>query len=400
MNTILPSKSSSSKKEKKTKKKNSLLSGIPGYLLSIGLCTVFALYCSGRVGWFLVLTFVCAPILSLLFTLLFRKQITAVCTLETPLAAKGEHGILTVRLHNKGFLPSPFVTITFTDSPYLTCSEPLLTLSLLPRSAETVSSTFPASVCGASFVGIKEIRIWDYLGLFSFTAPIPDAQEIHVVPDIAEVSSEEDYILEIYRQSAETGDSEETIDAGSTLFGGFPGFEHREYVPGDPLKRINWKLSAKRDKFYVRLDEETASSRVCILLDTLLQAGKDDLQNLPPDLYAITKPDMVLPLLAQNVMETSLGIARTLLHNNLTVSYLYLSPDTGDFREMALRKEEDIPELAKELAAYSFSTKTRVLPDNLTPDMPLLICTPGRADAADFRGCIVYSALTGKGALL
>lgn len=400
MNTILPSKSSSSKKEKKTKKKNSLLSGIPGYLLSIGLCTVFALYCSGRVGWFLVLTFVCAPILSLLFTLLFRKQITAVCTLETPLAAKGEHDILTVRLHNKGFLPSPFVTITFTDSPYLTCSEPLLTLSLLPRSAETVSYTFTASVCGASFVGIKEIRIWDYLGLFSFTAPIPDAQEIHVVPDIAEVSSEEDYILEIYRQSAETGDSEETIDAGSTLFGGFPGFEHREYVPGDPLKRINWKLSAKRDKFYVRLDEETASSRVCILLDTLLQAGKDDLQNLPPDLYAITKPDMVLPLLAQNVMETSLGIARTLLHNNLTVSYLYLSPDTGDFREMALRKEEDIPELAKELAAYSFSTKTRVLPDNLTPDMPLLICTPGRADAADFRGCIVYSALTGKGALL
>lgn len=400
MNTILPSKSSSSKKEKKTKKKNSRLSGIPGYLLSIGLCAVFALYCSGRVGWFLVLTFVCAPILSLLFTLLFRKQITAACTLETPLAAKGEHGILTVRLHNKGFLPSPFVTMTFTDSPYLTCGEPLLTLSLLPRSTETVSYTFTASVCGASFVGIREIRIWDYLGLFSFTAPIPDEQEIHVVPDIAEVSSEEDYILEIYRQSAETGDSEETIDAGSTLFGGFPGFEHREYMPGDPLKRINWKLSAKRDKFYVRLDEETASSKVCILLDTLLQAGEDDLQNLPPDLYAITKPDMVLPLLAQNAMETSLGIARTLLHNNLTVSYLYLSPDTGDFREMTLRKEEDIPELAKELAAYSFSTETRVLPDNLTPGMPLLICTPGKTDAADFGGCIVYSALTGKGALL
>ncbi len=400
MNTILPSKSSSSKKEKKTKKKKFRLSGIPGYLLSIGLCTVFALYCSGRVGWFLVLTFVCAPILSLLFTLLFRKQITAACTLETPLAAKGEHGILTVRLHNKGFLPSPFVTMTFTDSPYLTCGKPLLTLSLLPRSAETVSYTFTASVCGASFVGIKEIRIWDYLGLFSFTAPIPCAQEIHIVPGIAEVSSDEDYILEIYRQSAETGDSEETIDAGSTLFGGFPGFEHREYVPGDPLKRINWKLSAKRDKFYVRLDEETASSRVCILLDTLLQAGEDDLQNLPPDLYAITKADMVLPLLAQNAMETSLGIARTLLHNNLTVSYLYLSPDTGDFREMVLRKEEDIPDLAKELAAYSFSAETRVLPDNLTPDMPLLICTPGRADATDFRGCIVYSALTGKGALL
>lgn len=248
MNKMFPLKSFFSWKEKKKEKKNSRLSGIPGYLLSIGLCVVFALYCSGRVGWFLVLTFICAPILSLLFTLLFRKQITAACMLETPLAAKGEHGILTVSLQSKGFLPSPFITITFTDSPYLTCGEPLLTLSLLPRSTETVFFDFTASVCGASFVGIKEIRIWDYLGLFSFTAPVPDTQEIHVVPDIAEVSSDEDYILEIYRQSTETGDSEETIDAGSTLFGGFPGFEHREYVPGDPLKRINWKLSAKRDK--------------------------------------------------------------------------------------------------------------------------------------------------------
>ena len=221
MNNMFPLKSFFSGTEKRKEKKNSRLSGIPGYLLSIGLCVVFALYCSGRVGWFLVLTFICAPILSLLFTLLFRKQITAACMLETPIAAKGEHGILTVSLQSKGFLPSPFVTITFTDSPYLTCGEPLLTLSLLPRSTETVSFHFTASVCGASFVGIKEIRIWDYLGLFSFTAPVPDAQEIHVVPDIAEVSSDEDYILEIYRQSAETGDSEETIDAGSTLFGGF-----------------------------------------------------------------------------------------------------------------------------------------------------------------------------------
>ena len=146
MNKMFPLKSFFSWKEKKKEKKNSRLSGIPGYLLSIGLCVVFALYCSGRGGWFLVLTFICAPILSLLFTLLFRKQITAACRLETPLAAKGEHGILTVSLQSKGFLPSPFITITFTDSPYLTCGEPLLTLSLLPRSTETVFFDFTASV--------------------------------------------------------------------------------------------------------------------------------------------------------------------------------------------------------------------------------------------------------------
>lgn len=400
MNRNVISRTSLSPKEKKAKKKPSRLSGLIGYLLSIGLCIVFALYCSGRVGWFLVLTFVCAPVLSLVVTFLFKKCISAVCSLDSPLVAKGEQGTFTVSLHNSGFLPSPFITVEFTDSPYISCGEPLTTLSLMPRLGQTVSYTFTADICGASSVGIREIRIWDYLGLFSFAAPVPAACELHVVPDIADVSSEEDYIREIYRLSAENGDSEETIDSPSTLFGGFPGFDHREYIPGDPIKRINWKLSAKRDKLYVRLDEEAASSKVCIFLDTFLQIGEQDLQNLPAGLYAITRPGMALPLLAQNAVETSLGIARTLLGHGLSVSYLYLSPETKDFYEMFLRKEEEIPALAKELSAYSFSTETRLLPEGLSSDTPLLVCTPGRAEASGFHGCIVYSSLTGKGVQL
>ena len=41
MNKMFPLKSFFSWKEKKKEKKNSRLSGIPGYLLSIGLCVVF-----------------------------------------------------------------------------------------------------------------------------------------------------------------------------------------------------------------------------------------------------------------------------------------------------------------------------------------------------------------------
>ena len=34
-----------------------------------------------------------------------------------------------------------------------------------------------------------------------------------------------------------------------------PGYEHREYVAGDSPRRVNYKLSAKKQKLMVRLDE-------------------------------------------------------------------------------------------------------------------------------------------------
>ena len=51
---------------------------------------------------------------------------------------------------------------------------------------------------------------------------------------------------------------------------GVPGYEHRDYVPGDPLKRINWKLSSKKDQLMVRLDEKVSSSSQVMRLDLVL----------------------------------------------------------------------------------------------------------------------------------
>ena len=53
----------------------------------------------------------------------------------------------------------------------------------------------------------------------------------------------------------------------------FKGFalefaEHRQYVPGDDLKHLDWKLLAKHDRFYVKQYEEDTSMRVYLVLDT------------------------------------------------------------------------------------------------------------------------------------
>jgi uncharacterized protein (DUF58 family) len=43
--------------------------------------------------------------------------------------------------------------------------------------------------------------------------------------------------------------------------------EHRPYMPGDPLKHVNWKVYAKSDRFYVKEFEEETNLRAYILVD-------------------------------------------------------------------------------------------------------------------------------------
>ena len=43
--------------------------------------------------------------------------------------------------------------------------------------------------------------------------------------------------------------------------------EHREYVPGDDIRHIDWKLWARGDRFYVKQYEEETNLRCQVLLD-------------------------------------------------------------------------------------------------------------------------------------
>jgi len=43
--------------------------------------------------------------------------------------------------------------------------------------------------------------------------------------------------------------------------------DHKEYSPGDDIRRLNWKLLARSDKFYVRQFAKDTHANVCLVLD-------------------------------------------------------------------------------------------------------------------------------------
>ncbi len=44
--------------------------------------------------------------------------------------------------------------------------------------------------------------------------------------------------------------------------------EHRQYMPGDPLKNVDWKVYAKTDRFFIKEFEEETNLKAYLLIDT------------------------------------------------------------------------------------------------------------------------------------
>jgi uncharacterized protein (DUF58 family) len=49
--------------------------------------------------------------------------------------------------------------------------------------------------------------------------------------------------------------------------------EHRQYMPGDEIKRIDWKIYGRTDRFYVKRYEEETNLKAYLLLDTSASMG-------------------------------------------------------------------------------------------------------------------------------
>jgi uncharacterized protein (DUF58 family) len=49
--------------------------------------------------------------------------------------------------------------------------------------------------------------------------------------------------------------------------------EHRQYMPGDPFKHVDWKLYGKSDRFYVKIFEEETNLRSHLLVDASASMG-------------------------------------------------------------------------------------------------------------------------------
>ena len=340
-----------------------IVKGIINYIFAMLFAVIFGLFLNADVGWFILLTLILAPLLSVLFAWMSSKMISVSCRMEESLLSKGDSCNMTITVENRSIFPTTPVKIVLTNEPGVKSENPQILVSVLPRGKHSFDVSFRAKICGKSTIGIKEVRATDYLGIFSLAVKNMDYTDLQrsvaVIPDVAELSARDDNLIRVMQASNYMDDGEDTIESATYSFGGFPGYDNREYVPGDPVKRINWKQSAKRNKLLVRLDDEVATRAVNIVLDSVFNKEKADVQGAAfLHQYHFLERDEIVYKVAEDAIENALGMIAILIRHNYSVNF-YVRMNK-EFTRYEILDEVDLEDLKLDMAYYEYADSENV----------------------------------------
>lgn len=229
---------------------------IGSYIQILLFSSLFLVFISGDIGWALIYTVGAIIFVSLALILLSKNHFSAEITELSGTKNVGDKIEFEVTLKKMGFCVLPYAEICVN-----TGNEIHLRTSLIFRSSVKLKGSFRAEHSGLNKIYLTGVVIRDFAGLSQFKIPFEKQTQIGVLPREIEYCGPE--II----PSVLPDDSGEAEEGASVMHGGMPGYEHREYTAGDSLRRVDYKLSAKKRKLMVRLDESSGFSATNLYID-------------------------------------------------------------------------------------------------------------------------------------
>lgn len=229
------------------------------YYVCLLATLVFALLFPGRTSSAFFYTLLALPVVSLASVLLMLAGFQYEQSLERTTAVKGDSVAYRLTLRNKNLMTLHSLRANFRGNHAIYANEFRdRAISVPPFSAVSVDIPIPCKYRGAYDVGLRQIRLSDYLGLFSFKQDVAQLGTVTVYPRILPVSG----------FPAMAGDAD---DMGSQSAKGQQSAESisdiRKYSNGDRLRSIHWKLSAKKEELMVKNFEQATGSAAELVID-------------------------------------------------------------------------------------------------------------------------------------
>lgn len=230
---------------------------ITGLFETLLFSAVFMLFINGQFGWILIYSTAAAYIISIAVCIASRKHFEASCGSFSGVYRKGETITAELKFTRKGFCLLPFITVNGSFS-----GEPFTARCGLLKNTAKVKISLKAAECTLNKLEIHEIILRDLLGVIYLKAPVlPEICTAAVLPAIT------DYNGPAVMPSPLPSDNDEEEETVSVdIAGSLPGYENRDYIPGDSPRKINYKLSAKKQKLLVRKNENASAERVDIII--------------------------------------------------------------------------------------------------------------------------------------
>jgi uncharacterized protein (DUF58 family) len=242
---------------------------------------------------------------------------------------KGQQARATVKASARGMLLPGIVRAELGCDNMLTGERGTIpvTFAVSPRYGGSADMEIESENCGLLTFDVGKMKVYDLLGLTGISGRAEARGGCLVLPDVVASG------IELGQPGAGKGDFEYSASK--------PGYDLseplyiREYVAGDSLKSIHWKLTSKFDKLMVREPGLPAENSVLLLFET----GTPSEPAAEPGMLAAAA-------------EAFLSLSQGLLADGVRHTVGWQDRNDGMFVRLSLDSEEDLPGvLPKALAA-------------------------------------------------
>ena len=270
------------------------------YLTLLALSVVFVvLYRKG--GSLTILNaLILLPLISYLSARFSVRSLAVFQRIDSTVLTRGDRAGFFVRIVNKSFWLHPSVKIVYHQES-LSLLEDVMTdrFQVLPFEEIEVRSSLAAKHRGLYRVGAKHVEVWDFLGLFSFSAAVPEQLEVCIYPRVHQIVEMPLNPVFMLKEQARKDVLDE--DYSSVL-------DVRRYEHGDSMRKIHWKLSARKNELLTKNFHNSTMNNTCLFMNTVFGSKRRESLDL-----------------ADAVAEAAVSVSRFCIENQMPVNFNYYS---------------------------------------------------------------------------
>ncbi|MBQ4065414.1 MAG: DUF58 domain-containing protein, partial [Clostridia bacterium] len=246
--------------------------GFSVYILILTACVTFAqAYRSSLSAVVLTLALLLPPadLLCLAVSWFFVSVETAG---KDRVISRGEKLSVPIRVVNRGLIPvsAAEIHMSVPDTDRHRARRAVRRISLPPFAGSTTDAGLPFDSRGLYTVGVEELFLFDFLRLIRVRKRVGRRLSVRVLPNRRAPAP---WLLPALRGGA----GEEALREGD-FSGGYS--DVREYRPGDGMKAVHWKLSAKTEELQVKKGVAEPQNRTLLLMDLSMPSEPCDLDAL------------------------------------------------------------------------------------------------------------------------
>jgi len=240
-----------------------------GILLLLSLLLVFVVFIGGELFYLLFYTFLLSVFIPFIHSLITVIGLNGKISIPKEVFYKDSAITVYYKIQNRTPFLIPYLVIENKLKHNISSNKSRIVSSLLGRKIYEYSTTINLPKRGYYNIGEIEVTVQDIFKIFKLKKNISSDEFLLVYPKVICLSSLKNNLISYegrvpspYRKSEDTS-SINTI---------------REYVQGDKLKSIHWKLAAKNSQPMVKVYDDIGGFKEFIFIDNSILSYKEDIE--------------------------------------------------------------------------------------------------------------------------